>query len=344
MKLKFQHVQEKGRVLVMIQSLEVISLKSLQDKDSINDRAFLVKDKVKGIGKNGKSFLSLLVGDRTGHLDARLWDRVEDLSEVFGIGDIILIKGQVQVYQGRKQIIIHKLEKPDQSNYQIENFQIEEKKVDSHAVFSELLKIVDQIKSSYIKQLTLDCLQDQEIKDLLLKAAAAKTIHHAWPGGLLQHIVSMVKLAKLLATHYQNMNEDLLVFGAIFHDLGKIWELETERHQTQYTRKGRLLGHMQLSCELIDRKSLRILGFPDDLRDVLKHIVLSHHGKLEFGSPKRPKFLEAMVVAMIDELDSKIDTLSSFIQTERQTGDEWSRYSEHFDRYFLLEDLKDKWL
>lgn len=321
------------------------SLKLLQDKETINDRAFLVKDKVKGIGKNGKSFLSLLIGDQTGHLDARLWDRVDDLSDLFGIGDIIVVKGQVQVYQGRKQIIIHKLEKPDQSHYQIEKFQIESRRIDAHALYSELIKIVEQIESSSIKQLTLDCLQDQEIKELLLKAAAAKTIHHAWPGGLLEHIVSIAKLVKIVANHYQNMNADLVVFGAIFHDLGKIWELQVDdKQQIKYSRPGRLLGHMQLACELIDKKSQRILGFPEDLREILKHIVLSHHGKLEFGSPKRPKFLEAMVVAMIDELDSKINTLTNFLEAERQTGDEWSRYSEHFERYFLLEDLKGKWL
>lgn len=321
-----------------------VSIKLLQDKDTIQDRPFLVKDKIKGVGKNGKSFLSLLIGDQTGHLDARLWDRVDELSEIFEIGDIIIVKGQVQVYQGRKQIIIHKLEKPAQEQYQIESFQIEEKKIDVHALYSELMKIVDQVESGAIKQLIKDCLQDNEIKELLLKSPAAKTIHHAWRGGLLQHILSITKLVKMIGQHYQNVNVDLLVFGAIFHDLGKIWELEIDKQGTQYTRQGRLLGHMLLSCELIDKKSQRILGFPEDLRDILKHIVLSHHGRLEYGSPKRPKFLEAMIVAMVDDLDSKIDTLSHLIENERQTGDEWSRHSEHFERYFLLDNLKGKWL
>jgi 3'-5' exoribonuclease len=122
-----------------------------------------------------------------------------------------------------------------------------------------------------------------------------------------------------------------------------VWELEINREQIQYSHKGRLLGHMQLACELIDKKSQRILGFPEDLREILKHIVLSHHGKLEYGSPVRPYIMEAHVVAAIDEFDSKMDTLFNFIKLERETGEPWSRYSEHFDRYFFLENLKGRW-
>lgn len=320
-----------------------VSIKLLNDKDNISDRLFLVKDKVKGMGKNGRAFLSLLVGDKTGHIDARVWDRVEELSELFEIGDIISIKGQVQVYLSRKQIIVHKLEKPDQSLFNKEEYVIDSPKIDVHALYSELISITNEIQAPAIKQLILDSLQDDEIKQLILKAPAAKSIHHAKAGGLIEHIVSICKVMKMLSSHYNYLNYDLLVFGAIFHDLGKVWELEINRDQIQYSHKGRLLGHMQLACELIDKKSQRILGFPEDLREILKHIVLSHHGKLEYGSPVRPYIMEAFVVASIDEFDSKMDTMFNFIKTERETGDSWSRYSEHFDRYFFLENLKGRW-
>jgi len=323
--------------------IEEIAVKKLQDKDPIHDRAFLVKDKVKGMGKNGRAFLSLLIGDKTGHIDARVWDRVDEISDTFEAGDIVIIKGQVQVYMNRKQVIVHKLEKPDQHNYNKEDFLIAGKKVDAHAFYSELLQIVNQLKSTSIKQLLLDTLQDDEIKYLLVKSPAAKTIHHAWAGGLIEHIVSICRLMKGISAHYTFANYDLLIFGAIFHDLGKIWELEINNDMIQYTQKGRLLGHMQLACELIDKKTSRILGFPEDLKDILKHIVLSHHGKLEYGSPKRPKFIEAVLVAMIDDLDSKINTIQTFIETERETGESWSRYNEGFERYFFLESLKDRW-
>lgn len=321
----------------------VKTIKALQDKDAIHDRAFLVKDKVKGMGKNGRAFLSLLIGDKTGHIDARVWDRVEDIADTFETGDIVIIKGQVQVYLGRKQIIVHKIERADQSQFNKDDFTIAGKKVDAHAFYSELIQIVSQLKSPPIKQILLDSLQDEEIKTLMLKSPAAKTIHHAWSGGLLEHIVSICRLMKSMAAHYTFVNYDLLIFGAIFHDLGKIWELEINNDLIQYTQKGRLLGHMQLACELIDKKAARILGFPEDLKDILKHIILSHHGKLEYGSPKRPKFIEAVIVAMIDDLDSKINTIQTFIETERETGESWSRYNEGFERYFFLENLKDRW-
>lgn len=147
-----------------------------------------------------------------------------------------------------------------------------------------------------------------------------------------------------MASHYSYLNRDLLIFGAIFHDLGKIWELDqTEQQQIYYTNQGQLLGHMLLACELVEKKSQKILGFPEDLRTVLKHIILAHHGRLEYGSPKVPMFPEALVVAMIDDMDSKMDTMMSFINQERQSGESWSRYNEHFERYFFLDDLKTKW-
>ncbi len=318
-------------------------IKQLNDKDNISDRSFLVKDKVKGVGKNGKAFLSLLIGDKTGHIDARIWDRVEELSALFEIGDIITIKGQVQVYLSRRQIIIHKLEKPEQSLFSKEDFAISDIPIDTHALFAELIAIVGEIQTLHIRQIILDSLQDEEIKILLLKAPAAKSIHHAKRGGLIEHIVSICKIMKMIAGHYGYLNCDLLLFGAIFHDLGKVWELEINREQIQYTHQGRLLGHMQLACELIDKKSQRILGFPDELRVILKHIVLSHHGKLEYGSPVRPSIMEAFVVASIDDFDSKMDTMFGFISSERETGEAWSRYSEHFDRYFYIENLKGRW-
>ncbi|MBC7741792.1 MAG: HD domain-containing protein [Bdellovibrionaceae bacterium] len=318
-------------------------IRSLVDKEAIVDRPFLVKDKVKGMGKNGRAFLSLLIGDKTGHIDARVWDRVEEMADTFDIGDIILVKGQVQLYLNRKQIIVHKVEKAEENAFNKEEFSIEDKKIDAHALYSELIQIVQQIETVPIRQLILDSLQDEEIKPLILKAPAAKTIHHAHRGGLLEHVVSICKLMKMMAAHYSYMDVDLLLFGAIFHDLGKVWELDIQREQIQYSHKGRLLGHMQLACELIDKKAQRILGFPEDLREVMKHIVLSHHGKLEYGSPVRPYFMEAMMVAMIDDLDSKVDTVQNFIESERQTGESWSRYNDNFDRYFYLENLKGRW-
>lgn len=319
-------------------------IKNLNDKDPVQDRIFLVKDKILGVGKTGKSFLTILIGDQSGQLDGRIWDNIEEIQTRFEIGDLVKIKGVIQIYNQRKQLIIHRLEKADDPSLNKDDFKIKERQIDTHALYSELFQMVQAIEIQPLKQLMLDCLQDEEIKPRLLKAPAAKTIHHAHRGGLLEHIVSICKVMQFMASHYNYLNKDLLIFGAIFHDLGKIWELDqTEQQQIYYTAPGQLLGHMLLACELVEKKSQRILGFPEDLRMILKHIILAHHGRLEYGSPKVPMFPEAMVVAMIDDMDSKMDTMMSFINQERQSGESWSRFNENFERYFYLDDLKTKW-
>ncbi len=315
-------------------------ISDFEDKTNV-DCDLLVRGKTLGVGKNGRLFMSLELGDRSGYLDARVWDKVEDMSSQFEIGDIVHIRGQVQLYQSRKQIIIHKLERKDSTNMDRSDFVAISTK-DPVMMFTELAQIVQGVQNSQIKQLIMSTLEDPEIKDMFMRAPAAKTIHHAWESGLLEHVLSMAQIMVSLAGHYKFLNGDFLIFGAIFHDLGKIYELSYEKN-ISYSYKGRLLGHMQLACELIDRKASTILGFSDELKTLLKHIVLSHHGKLEYGSPKRPKFIEAMIVAMVDEMDSRVNSLQSIMEGERVSGDRWSKYNEMYDRYFLIENLKESY-
>ena len=323
----------------------LVAIKNFGDKETVSDRIFLVKDKQYGVGKNGRSFLSLLAGDNTGQIDCRVWDNVEELNSVFNIGDLVKIKGLVQIYNQRKQLVVHKLENANDLQLDRSLFVQAQKHLDTHFLMTELHGFIHKIESTYIKQLCLDCINDEQIKSLLLISPAAKTIHHAERGGLLDHIVSICKLMDFLGSHYKDLNRDLLFFGAIFHDLGKIWELEINKNnQVSYTQVGQLLGHMYLSCELVEKKSQKVLGFPEDLKIILKHIILGHHGKIEYGSPKLPMFPEAFIVAMIDELDSKVDQVMKFVKSERQSGENWSRYHENLERYFYIEDLKGKWL
>lgn len=319
--------------------MEKQTVRDLKDKDSV-DCLFLVKEKNVSVGKNGRPFMSLVLGDQTGSIDARVWDRVDELSQEFESGDVVKVKGLIQIFQNRKQLIVHRVEKPDQSTVQIEDF-IPASGKNTDDMFMELLIIVRSMKNDHLRQLTLDVIEDPEIKPLFMRAPAAKTIHHAWRGGLLEHILSISKILEFLASHYDFLNRDLLLFGGIFHDIGKVWELSYDG-ALGYTDKGRLLGHMLLACELVEKKASRIFGFPEDLKDMCKHIILSHHGKLEYGSPKRPKFMEAMLVAMVDDLDSKMNTIQTFIENERNVGDKWSRYHDLFDRYFMLDNLKER--
>ncbi|MBX3039681.1 MAG: HD domain-containing protein [Bdellovibrionaceae bacterium] len=319
--------------------METKLIKDLRDKDSV-DGLFLLKDKQVAVGKNGRPFMTLLLGDASGQLDGRAWDNVENLSREVETGDIVKIKGAIQIFQNRKQLVIHRMEKVDASTVNFDDF-IPKSSKNPEDLFAELLKIVKSMSNPSLRQLTLDTLEDPEIRPLFLRAPAAKSIHHAWIGGLLEHVLSITKTMEFMAIHYPFLNRDLLIFGAVFHDIGKVWELSWDQG-ISYTNRGRLIGHMEMACELIDRKSAKILGFDSELRDICKHIVLSHHGKLEYGSPKRPKFLEAMIVAMVDDLDSKMSTVKTIIDNERGGSEGWSRYSDLFDRYFLLDDLKEK--
>jgi 3'-5' exoribonuclease len=314
-----------------------VFIRDLQDRQVFNT-IFLVRDKALLNGKNGKSYLSMFLVDNSGSVDARVWDNVEASSDLFQSGDIIRVKGQVQLFQNRKQVVVHRLEKALSSEYQMADFVSASRRAPEE-MMAELLQIAGEITDSNIRQLVLDVLNDPELRPRLLIAPAAKTIHHAYVGGLLEHVISICGYMKFLTVHYQAQNVplrlDLLIFGAIFHDIGKIWELEVESG-ISYTDKGKLLGHMIMAVELVEKKASRIFGFPEGLKDLLKHIILSHHGRLEYGSPKTPMFLEAFIVAAIDDLDSKINTISRFIEQEKSSGETWSKFNPMFERYFLL--------
>lgn len=308
-------------------------VRDLQDKETFSS-VFLTRDKTVAVGKNGKPFMSVVLCDSTGTVDARVWDNVEYTADLFQSGDLVKVKGAVQIFQGRKQVVVHKLERVEPADHDMNDF-LSKSAQAPEEMFQKLLSFVELIQNPSLKQLTLDVLQDPEIRPKLLVAPAAKTIHHAYLGGLLEHIVSICGAMKGLASHYGNLNLDYLLFGAIFHDIGKVWELQIDKG-ISYTDKGKLIGHMVMAVELVEKKASRIFGFPDELKDLCKHIILSHHGKLEFGSPKTPAFLEAFIVAAVDDLDSKINTISQFIDGERGSGESWSRFNQMFERYFYL--------
>lgn len=312
-------------------------IRDIREKDHVQT-AFLVVEKTSGKDRNGKAFLSLTLTDSTGQINGRMFERVDTAAGAFEIGDVVWVKGFVQLFQNRKQMIVHEIRKAVEGEYSMPDM-VADLAGDPVQHFAELMAMVEVMKDKFVRQLLMDTLNDPKIKDLLLKAPAAKTIHHAYRGGLLEHVHSIAKVMEALAAHYSFLNRDLLVFGAIFHDLGKVFELDGSEG-IHYTQSGRLVGHMVLACELIQDKARAIADFPVDLLDVLKHIVLSHHGKLEYGSPKLPMLPEAIVVAMVDDMDSKMNTLYHFLKTESESvtaNEKWSHYHAGFERYFFLD-------
>lgn len=312
-------------------------IKNLQDKDSVSS-VFLVSEKNMMTDKNGKNYLSLLLGDASGSMGARLWEKAQEFAAKFDVGDYVKVRGHVQVFQGRKQMILLEVFRADAELFKADDF-IPQSDVPVEALWGELQSLMSEIKDPFISKLTQNVLADDEISKLVKVSPAAKSIHHAYRGGLLEHVVSIAKIMKFFGSHYTFLNLDYLLFGALFHDLGKIWEISSEPG-FQYTERGRFIGHMGMGCEIIDRFSANISDFPQTTKDMLKHIVLSHHGKLEYGSPKEPAFLEAYFVAAIDNLDSQINSIFGFLKEEVASGNSWSRLHPQHNRYFYLELLK----
>jgi 3'-5' exoribonuclease len=312
-------------------------IQDLKEKDHFHTH-FHVIDKALGMDRNGKAYMSLQLSDASGAMNARVFERVDELAPLFQAGDFIKMKGFVQMFQGRLQLIGQDIQKAIPAEIQISEL-IRSAAGNLDDLRDRLAQTVTSLENEWIRTLLQKVLTDSEVANLLLKAPAAKSIHHAYLGGLLEHIMSIVDIMESLAKHYEFLNRDLLMFGAIFHDIGKIYELSFDSG-IHYSDRGRLVGHMAIACEMIDETAREVAGFPESLKDVLKHIVLSHHGRLEYGSPKLPMLPEALVVAMIDDLDSKMNTISQFLKSEVKqlpAQEKWSRYHSGLERYFYLD-------
>src|SRR5574342_480281 len=280
---------------------------------------FLVSRKAIPTAKSGKTYLAVTLQDKTGELEARAFERVEELAQGFEEKDCVEVEGQVGQFQGRPQLRLESAAKVDLAALggDVADFvwvpPPEPKKPEragfteaEEALWKELLGLMETIADHHVKDLVKAFLEDDDVASRLRRAPAAKSVHHAYPGGLLEHTVSYIKLSHRLADHYPQVDRDLLVAGAFFHDLGKIRELSYER-QVEYTDEGRLVGHHVMTAQWIHDKARR-LGVPRDLEHHVVHLVLAHHGKVEYGSPKPPMTLEALLTHYIDEIDSRVNS------------------------------------
>lgn len=319
--------------------MEKIFVKDLKPSTTFKS-TFLVREKNLGVDKKGNSFLSVVLSDKTGSIDARVWDQAEHMNELFEVDDFVLVKGIVQKFQNRNQAVIQGLEIMSPTSVRIADF-LPTTQNDIEKMFAELEGIVKTVEDVNIQAILLNTLADPEVHPLFKRCPAAKTVHHAYIGGLLEHTLSMCNVMCAIAPLYPQLNRDLLIFGCIYHDIGKIWELSFDT-EIGYTDVGRLVGHIPMGSELVERKAKEIPHFPFELKNILKHIVLSHHGLLEYGSPKRPKFLEAVVVGMVDDLDSKMQSLTQLLETQSSESAKWTGYNSMHDRYFYTEILKTR--
>src|SRR5512146_564391 len=278
---------------------------------------FLVGRKAIPTSKSGKTYLSVTFHDKTGELEARAFEKIEELAALFEEKDLVEVEGIVGTFQGKPQLKIETVAKVDPATHDAAEFvwvpPPEPKKPEkpaegspADALWGALLGLVGAIADKHVRELVMAFVEDEDVAQRLRRSAAAKTVHHAYAGGLLEHTVSCLKLAHRLADHYPQVDRDLLVAGAFFHDIGKIRELSLEKN-AEYSDEGRLVGHVVMAAQWIHDKARRT-GVPRELEHQIVYIVLAHHGRQEYGSPRPPMTLEAAIVHYIDDLDSRVNS------------------------------------
>ncbi|MFY9935617.1 MAG: HD domain-containing protein [Silvibacterium sp.] len=267
---------------------------------------FAVASKQVRSKRDGSRYFALTLGDRTGQIEARMWETA-DAGE-FADGDVVKVRGQVCRYKEFLQLNIERIRKAELSEFDLRDYVPHtDRNIDE--LWAELNGYVETFTDLHLKALLRSFLDDPEIAAAFREAPAAKSMHHAWIGGLLEHVVSLLGIADLAAKHYR-VHRDLLLTGAILHDIGKLQELRWGTN-FDYTIEGQLLGHITIGVTLIDRKIAALPDFPPPLRVLVEHLVLSHHGKYEFGSPKLPMIPEAVLLHYLDDMDAKMQTVHS---------------------------------
>jgi 3'-5' exoribonuclease len=283
--------------------------------------------------KTGEPYLALTLGDRTGQLEAKMWDNVEDVLDAFEQDDFLKIKGLINKYKNRFQLTVHKLRKLGDREIEFDDYLPKTTK-DIDELWRTLAAFVVSFQNSHLQSLLQSFMADPEIATAYRNAPAAKTLHHAYIGGLLDHVVSLFRSCDLLCQNYPQVNRDLVLTGVFLHDIGKIHEL-TYNRSFSYTTKGQLLGHMVIELEMLQAKVAQVPGFPESLKILLEHLIISHHGQYEFGSPKLPMFPEALMLHYLDDLDSKMEAMRAQFEREADLDNPWTSYNPSLGRPLL---------
>ena len=335
-----------------------VYVRDLRDKQPVQT-VFKVTRKARTTARSGKVFLVVGLGDRTGEVDARVFDQVDAIEPTFQTGDLVLVRGHVTQFQGKPQVLLEQVDRLDPEPIDPAEFEVPPPPpvptpsapaapaaaavqprpahetprpgADGARAVAQIRELVERVGDSHVKALLLAFLDDPIVAQRLPVAPAAKGIHHAHRGGLAEHILSVMRLGQRVADHYPMLDRDLVTAGALLHDIGKVQELAWDGGNTRYTDEGRLVGHIVMTAQAIREKAARIPGFPPLLEAHLTHAVLAHHGQLEYGSPKVPMTLEAYVVHAIDSLDSRIDSWLDLMA--KDPGETWTEQTKLYERH-----------
>jgi 3'-5' exoribonuclease len=311
--------------------LKQIYVNQIREREQL-ESVFLVRDKITAMAKNGKPYMTLKLMDRSGEVEARIWDNVDQFSSRFEKDDFIQVNGKGSVYLGKMQLVVQDLRRIEEQSVDLADFLPVSQRQQAQ-MRQELDALLDSLSDPHIEALLRAFFDDPEFYSKYSLAPAAKGMHHVYLGGLLEHSLAVSALACDIAPRYPQINRDLLIAGALLHDVGKVTELCYQR-SFDYTDEGKLLGHIIIGVQMIEDRIRQLTDFPEELSIMLKHLLLSHHGQYEFGSPKRPKFIEAVVLSFIDDLDSKINGIQTHIDKEPDREGNWTNYHRLYDLYF----------
>ena len=303
-------------------------IESFHEGDKIND-IYLCKYKQAATAKNGKMYENVILQDKTGTIDAKIWDPNSSGIEEFDAMDYVFVTGDVTCFQGTLQMSIKRARKADETEYVAADYlPVSEKDIDQ--MFEELMGYMQQVENPYLQKLIQMYFKDNEaFIEAFKKHSAAKTVHHSFVGGLLEHTLGVVKLCGFYVQQYPFLNKDLLFTAALFHDVGKLKEI-SNFPENDYTDDGQLLGHIVMGCELVGFGCRHIKNFPKKLISELQHCILAHHGELEYGSPKKPALAEAMALNYADNTDAKMETMREVLKSAGDNND-WLGYNRLFE-------------
>lgn len=303
-------------------------ISTLHEGERINE-IFLCKSKQTAMTKNGKPYDNVILQDKTGTLDAKIWDVGSVGIEEFEALDYVAITGDITSFQGNLQCSIKRARKVSEGEYDPKDYlPVSGKDVDE--MYRELMDIIATVKNPYLNKLLHSFFDDKVLEKRFKFHSAAKSVHHGFVGGLLEHTLAVTKNCDYFSSMYPVLNRDLLLTAAIFHDIGKLKELSTFP-ENDYTDAGQLLGHIMIGAEWISEAIKSIEGFPVVLANELKHCILAHHGELEFGSPKKPALVEALALSFADNLDAKMETFKELLEKVDEGDSSWQGFSRFID-------------
>ncbi len=302
-------------------------INDLKEGENLSD-IYLCKFCQQAVTRNGKPYINLILQDKTGTLDAKIWEPNSQGIADFDAMDYIEVVGEVSRYQGALQASLKRVRKAAENEYVTSDY-LPVSRFDNDAMYKTVLDVIDTVKNEYLNKLLKKVfIEDESLSKLFRRCSAAKSIHHGFVGGLMQHTLAVARLCKFYTKAYPVLNHDLLISSALLHDIGKTAEL-SDFPQNDYTDDGQLVGHIVIGSQIVHDKAREIEGFPDKLLREITHCILAHHGELEFGSPKKPALMEAMALNLADNTDAKLETFTEILENSKpENAEGWLGYNK----------------